>query len=238
MIFEVSQESFKIALDDKHIIVNIRNSSRARNISLKINIKGQAELVLPKKVSFSRAQPFLIEKLPWLVKHLAVIEKNSKPAQSEVPIFGVMHKIQYVVSNKRYVKHFDANIEVGSYPEFNEITLIRYLKKILLEEIINLVKANSLIHNLSYKNIRLSRGVSTWGSCSRDGKLSFNWRLVFASKNVLEYLVAHEMAHLKERNHGPGFWRLVNRIYPESYMARQWLKKEGRFLYGILTDNM
>jgi predicted metal-dependent hydrolase len=237
MIFEVSQESFKVEIDDKHIIINIRNSSRARNISLKINIKGQAELVLPRKVSFNRAHPFLIEKLPWLVKHLAVIEKNSNPVQSEVPIFGVIHKIQYVVSSKRYIKHFDETIEVGSYPEFKEITLIRYLKKILLEEIVNLVKANALIYNLSYKSIRLSRGVSTWGSCSRDGKLSFNWRLVFASKNVLEYLVAHEMAHLKERNHGPGFWRLVNKIYPESYVARQWLKKEGRIFYQILHNH-
>ncbi|MBP9792171.1 MAG: M48 family metallopeptidase [Rickettsiales bacterium] len=237
MIFEVSEESFKIFVDDKHIIINIRTSSRARNISLKINITGQAELVLPSKVSFNRARPFLIEKLPWLVTHLAAIETNSNQGQSEIPIFGVMHKIKYVISKKRYVQQFDEIIEVGSYPEFKEITLIRYLKKILLEEITKLVKVNSFVHNLSYKSIRLSRGVSTWGSCSRDGKLSFNWRLVFASRNVLEYLVAHEMAHLKERNHGPGFWRLANIIYPESYMARQWLKKEGRFLYGILQNH-
>lgn len=236
MIFEVSNDSCKVAIDGKHIVINIRNSVRARNIVIKINIKGQAELVLPSRVSFSKAQPFLVAKLPWLVKHLAVIERSRNIEQSEIIVFGILHKIDYVMSKKRYVKHNDNVIEVGSDPEFKEITLIRHLKKLLLEEVSGLVKVNSLLYNLSYKTIRLSQGVSTWGSCSKDGKLSFNWRLVFAPKDIVRYLVAHEMAHLKEKNHGPGFWRLVNTIYPESYIAKKWLKKEGRFLYRILES--
>ncbi|HJU16874.1 MAG TPA: M48 family metallopeptidase, partial [Stellaceae bacterium] len=66
---------------------------------------------------------------------------------------------------------------------------------------------------------------SRWGSCSASGNLSFCWRLVLAPESVLDYVVAHEVAHLVERNHGPRFWRLVDSLYPDSAAARLWLKE-------------
>jgi predicted metal-dependent hydrolase len=237
MIFEVTEESFKIKVNDKHIVVHIRQSGRARNIAIKVNIRGQAELVLPERITFSKAEPFLVAKLPWLIERLASREKDKVIDPVGIPIFGVLHTIQNIESRKRYVNLSNNIIEVGSDPEFQEITLIRYLKKLLLEEITILAEANALSHSLDYKNIRLSNGISTWGSCSRDGKLSFNWRLVFAPRNIMQYLVAHEMAHLEEKNHGPKFWKLVNKIYSDSALARIWLKKEGRNLYRILGNH-
>ena len=76
---------------------------------------------------------------------------------------------------------------------------------------------------------------SRWGSCSTTGVLSFSWRLILAPPFVLEYLAAHEVAHLVEMNHSPRFWRLVNRLCPDAHRAKVWLDVHGTDLhrYGL-----
>jgi predicted metal-dependent hydrolase len=75
---------------------------------------------------------------------------------------------------------------------------------------------------------------SRWGSCSAKGSLSFSWRLVLAPEPVVDYVVAHEVAHLAEMNHGPRFWRLVRTLTPDCATPRAWLKRHrsGLFSYG------
>jgi hypothetical protein len=77
--------------------------------------------------------------------------------------------------------------------------------------------------------------ISRWGSCSNTGVLSYSWRLILAPPFVLEYLAAHEVAHLVEMNHSPRFWRLVKRICPHMSRAKVWLNTYGADLhrYGI-----
>ena len=72
---------------------------------------------------------------------------------------------------------------------------------------------------------------SRWGSCGANGHLSFNWRLILAPDDVLDYVVAHEVAHLMEMNHSPAFWRVVRRLTPEMENARAWLNRKGQQLY-------
>ena len=74
---------------------------------------------------------------------------------------------------------------------------------------------------------------SRWGSCSGDGHLSFSWRLIMAPPFVLNYLAAHEVAHLLEHNHSRRFWRLVEQICPDRHRARAWLRSEGSSLHAV-----
>jgi predicted metal-dependent hydrolase len=80
---------------------------------------------------------------------------------------------------------------------------------------------------------------SRWGSCSTGGMLSFSWRLIFAPPYVLDYLAAHEVAHLVEMNHSPRFWRLVGRICPDVQRAKAWLDAHGTDLhrYGMIFQS-
>jgi predicted metal-dependent hydrolase len=71
---------------------------------------------------------------------------------------------------------------------------------------------------------------SRWGSCSQNGSLSFSWRLILAPDFVRDYVVAHEVAHLKEMNHSPRFWAQVKLLSPDMVRARQWLRDHGRTL--------
>ncbi|MBT5049980.1 MAG: M48 family metallopeptidase, partial [Rhodospirillaceae bacterium] len=72
---------------------------------------------------------------------------------------------------------------------------------------------------------------SRWGSCSPDGDLSFSWRVIMAPDYVLDYLVAHEVAHLAEMNHSPRFWAIVYQITDQADMGRDWLRREGANLH-------
>ena len=165
------------------------------------------------------------------------VEKHMHSDKASIPIFGIMHSIVRIDSDKRAVEIKGGNIvEVKGPEELRDITLVRYLRDLLLKNLEEIAEHQSAMTGLKYKAIRLIKGISRWGSCAPDGTLSFNWRLVFAPKKVVEYLVAHELAHIKEKNHGAGFWHLVDQIYPDNKSARKWLKTEGRALHRILED--
>lgn len=85
-------------------------------------------------------------------------------------------------------------------------------------------------HNLTPKKLRISSARTRWGSCSTKGTLSFTWRLVMAPPDVIDYVVVHELCHLKEMNHSKTFWTLVEAILPDYRKRRAWLKKNGSSL--------
>ena len=89
---------------------------------------------------------------------------------------------------------------------------------------------------VTVKAIRLRDQTSRWGSCTGSGHLSFSWRLVMAPPYVLDYLAAHEVAHLREMNHSRRFWRLVEALCPQTRQARAWLNAEGAKLHAIGSD--
>ncbi|MDD2807472.1 MAG: SprT family zinc-dependent metalloprotease [Patescibacteria group bacterium] len=84
-------------------------------------------------------------------------------------------------------------------------------------------------NNLRYKKIRISTAQKRWGSC-RDKNLNFNWRLIMAPVNIIDYVVVHELAHLEFKNHSQTFWDQVELVYPPALAARQWLKQYGQLL--------
>jgi hypothetical protein len=85
--------------------------------------------------------------------------------------------------------------------------------------------------------VSLNDAGGRWGSCTpARGTIRYSWRLIAAPPSVLDYLAAHEVAHLKEANHGPSFWALVERLYGDPRPARDWLKREGAALHGLGRD--
>ena len=78
-----------------------------------------------------------------------------------------------------------------------------------------------------------SSATTRWGSASADGSIRLNWRLVHFGMPVIDYVVAHELAHLREMNHSPAFWAVVARLYPGYQTPRRWLKTQGNALHGF-----
>lgn len=83
---------------------------------------------------------------------------------------------------------------------------------------------------LTYKSIKITQAQRRWGSCSHNGNLNFSWRLVMAPLQVIDYVVAHELAHLGEMNHSPRFWQKVKLFFPNYKQAEKWFKHNGHKL--------
>ena len=98
--------------------------------------------------------------------------------------------------------------------------------------ITEVAEAEALRLGVSYRAIQIRDQRTRWGSCSPRGTLTFNWRLVLAPHAVLDYVVVHELCHLREANHGPGFWRLVEQARPGYKVPRAWLRRHGHELLG------
>jgi len=101
-----------------------------------------------------------------------------------------------------------------------------YAMKVLTER----VEYFSTRHGFRYENLRITSARTRWGSCSSRGTLSFTWRLVMAPLDVIDYVVIHELAHLKIKNHSSVFWAEVARLLPTYKQHKDWLKKNGHFL--------
>lgn len=218
--------------DTKNVLV--RRSAQAKNISIRITHKG-AELILPLKVKAEKGHNFLLSKEHWVRQKLRRNVAKPLDDANNISILGKQYQIVHTDSSENQVKLKDNTLEIYCTPVLKKISIEVFLKKKLLGEIKTIVDTISKKHNLDYSNIRIMENVTRWGSCCSKGNLAFNWRIVFAPIEVLKYLVAHEMAHLKEMNHSENFWQLVEDIYPEYKSAKLWLKRNGRSLYNYLS---
>jgi predicted metal-dependent hydrolase len=214
--------------------IGVRLSAKAQIMSIRITPKG-AELVLPLRVSSEHGYKFLLSKEYWIRQKLRNNVFTETPSdESKVPIFGKLYEVIYTKSDTHSVKLNDNTIELNSTDLVRKKLLQIFLQKKILKEITSIVDIISKKHNLAYKNLKIMNNITRWGYCSSEGSLAFNWRIIFAPYEVLKYLVAHEMSHLKEMNHSKNFWQLIAIIYPEYLPAKLWLKKKGRTLYNYL----
>jgi predicted metal-dependent hydrolase len=109
-------------------------------------------------------------------------------------------------------------------------TIERYLRKLAVRELPVRVFELAVLHNLPVQRVTVRNQRSRWGSCSRRGTISLNWRLVQAPGFVRDYIVLHELAHLKEMNHSRRFWSEVGRLCPDFPEAERWLKQHSSLL--------
>lgn len=115
-------------------------------------------------------------------------------------------------------------------PEQARAIFLKLYKKLAREVISLSVQAYAIQHNFLYNKIRITSALSRWGSCSSKGNLSFTWRLIMATQEVIDYVILHELAHLKEQNHSKNFWSLVEKICPLYKIRKKWLKDNGHKL--------
>ncbi len=126
---------------------------------------------------------------------------------------------------------------VAGSPEYAVRRLVDWLKNEAKKDLFFRVHHHASNVGIYPKRISIRDQSTRWGSCSGNGNLSFSWRLIFAPSFVLDYVAAHEVAHLKEMNHGPRFWRVVRDTMPEMHKARFWLKKHGSELHRFNVNS-
>jgi predicted metal-dependent hydrolase len=217
--------------------LTIRVSLRARRLSLRVDAAtGGIELVLPRRVAAEAAFGFVAAHRGWIAARVAALPPPRLLADgASVPVFGVPHRIRHVLDRAAApVTVADGEIRVRGAPA--------HVPRRVRDHLIALAKrdfsarARILADRLgkSVTRVGVRDPKSRWGSCSSQGALSFSWRLVLAPEPVIDYVVAHEVAHLVEMNHSPRFWRVVASLVPDSAAPRAWLKRHRNELlsYG------
>jgi predicted metal-dependent hydrolase len=215
--------------------VSIRVSVRARRIGLRINAaERKVELVLPLGVPASQGLRFAAAKRSWIAARLASLPQRVPFVDGAVvPILGVPHQIRHEIGPAAPpVAISDGEIRVRCDSEHLARRVRDHLVSLARTELsrrAHLVAAR-IGREIERVNVRDTR--SRWGSCSGRGNISFSWRLIFAPEPIIEYVIAHEVAHLAEMNHGPRFWRLVENLSPASAAPRAWLKRHRSRLFS------
>ena len=219
------------------LYVNLRRSLKAKNISIRINGR-KVELVIPYKGAAKSACEFLFSKEKWIRAKLK--DKKDAPEKheiihSEYSVLNNIYKLRHVNMRTGGTACIEGNHIIVCAPqdELHE-TLTNFFKKRVLTEINIIALSLAQEYKFAYNKIQVKELRNKWGSCSSLKNLVFNWRIIFAPTPVLHYLVAHELCHLREMNHGEKFWKLVATIAPDYKAARKWLKEEGYKLYHYL----
>lgn len=217
--------------------IRVRVSARARRIAVRIDESADAiELVVPKGISLKAGLSFLEQQRGWLRSRLAEQPPRIPFADgAEIPVLGVPHRVRHLGPQWRG----GAAIEDGAILVGGDAPHVARRVRDLLVALARRelgARARRLAATVERRVTRVTvRDTKTrWGSCAASGALAFSWRLVLAPEPVLDYVVAHEVAHLVHLNHGIRFWRLVERLAPGSARHRAWLhRNRARLLrYG------
>ena len=205
----------------------IRVSLRARRVGLRIDAaRRRVELVLPRGVPAELGLAFLRDKRRWIVARLEALPRPVPFIEGAVvPVLGAPHRIRRWFAAAPPVTIADGEIRVRGDPAHLARRVRDHLGVLAHDELARRARplAAQIGHKIARISVRDTR--SRWGSCSSGGNLSFSWRLIFAPEAVVAYVVAHEVAHLAEMNHGPAFWRLVERLSPGNAASRAWLDR-------------
>lgn len=209
------------------IEVILKRSARARRFSLRVSsIDGRVTLTLPNGANKAEALGFAETKADWIRAHLA---RRPPEVAAEIgavlPFRGTSRRV--VAGSSRSVQLGTTEISVPGDPVRSAARLKAFYREEARARLTESSDRYAAALGLGYGRLTLRDPRSRWGSCSSKGNLMFSWRLVMAPDDVLDYVAAHEVAHLAEMNHSPRFWAEVQRLYGDHAEARRWLKSEG-----------
>jgi predicted metal-dependent hydrolase len=208
--------------------VAIRVSPKARRLSLRVDAAARGvELVLPRRFSPETALDFVSSHRGWIAARIAAMPApRSLGEGARVPVFGVPHRVRRELDpTAPPVTIAEGEIRVRGDPIHLPRRVRDHLTALAKRDFAARARAVAARIGKSVARVGVRDPKSRWGSCSSKGALSFSWRLVFAPEAVIDYVVAHEVAHLVEMNHGPRFWRLVATLVPEVEKPRAWLRR-------------
>ncbi|MDE0060556.1 MAG: SprT family zinc-dependent metalloprotease [Defluviicoccus sp.] len=219
--------------DGRALDVAIRRSARARRIQIKIApVGGAVELVLPPGAEREEGLAFLEAKREWVAARTARARPRVPFADgAALPFLGGTLTVRCADAGRPAAWREGDTLRVSGRPEDLPGRVESWLRGAARAEIAPRVRDKAVRLGARPGRIAVRDTTSRWGSCSAAGNLSFCWRIAMAPVPVLDYVVAHEVAHLAEPNHGARFWAHVGRLCDDPQSARAWLRHNGAVLH-------
>lgn len=211
--------------------------SKRRTISLEIAANASLIVRAPMRASLREIETIISDKSEWIVRQQKLAEQRSQEAPPKQFIdnenflfLGELYPLKVsAIIKKSFIFNQGFEIREDLVSKAKKIFIIWYrlrAKEIITERVTHFARVNQL----DFQKIRISSAKTNWGSCGRSGTLSFSWRLILAPLPVIDYVIAHELAHLRHFNHGKNFWKMVEKIVPDYEIRRRWLSENGHRL--------
>lgn len=225
-----------LAVGDKNIPLLFIRNHRARRYVLRLRPDGIARITIPRGGSETIARQFAAKNVAWLQRQLQrvaarPVRKTAWSVGSEIYFRGEAVRITPGEGEGTNIIHFaDQTLRVISLEQDCRPAIEQHLHQLAAMELPPRVIHFAQLHSLIVQRVTVRNQKSRWGSCSRRGTISLNWRLMQAPGFVADYIILHELMHLRQMNHSPKFWHEVEQVCPDFRAAESWLKAHGRSL--------
>jgi len=232
-----------IELGNTQVSYVVRRSPRAKHMRITISPHNGVVVTLPARLpQYINPEKLLREKQEWVLRHVAKVGQSAPPPPlgegSIVHFQGRPHTLRLSEGEQRFsVRVAGDELRVALPRNFQgdlKETLKEWIRQRALEVIAVETAAAAARMGLEFSRLTIRDQKTKWGSCSKKGNLSFNWRLILFPPTVLRYVVIHELCHLKHFNHSLSFWKLVERYDPAYRDSIAWLKQHGPLMEGDL----
>ena len=217
---------------ENNIAINVHRTDRLKTVSIQVS-RGKVKISVPKNLEQFKIDKILKSKSKWIKKKLFLQSKitsfrNKEYVSGEDFLYlGRHYRLKITIGQKYNTEFKDGYLKVTVKDKSNTQKIKRLIKKWYLEKA--QLHLNKMTLDLSkelsvgFRSVKVRNYNSRWGSCSSTGKIFYNWRIIMAPVKIINYVVLHELVHLKEHNHSKRFWKLLKSYYSDLDYAKQWL---------------
>jgi predicted metal-dependent hydrolase len=225
-----------VHIGGRDISFELKRSPRARWARLEVHLHRGVRVVLPAAAPAAEAEKLIRSKSEWLLRTLKRFDRMSKivpdrkyRSGERLPLLGGTLTLEVTRGPARVERRGDAL--AVSVPRRTPRAIRQALEDWYVNEACRvlepLVSETARRHGIAIRGVRISRGRSRWGSCSSTGRINLSWRLLLGPRDIVDYLIAHELAHVDHPDHAAGFWSRVGELHPAYAESERWLRKNG-----------
>ena len=218
---------------DKDLSIEVVRTKRRKTASIKV-IDGAVQAIVPRTLSDARVAELIQKRAPWIRRKLgeqsqAVTTKPKEYVSGEsFTYLGRNYRLKVLRGTDREVKLKGGYLEIRVSKNSNGTdirnALVEWYEEHALDRLTEKTHRYAGIMGVTPHSISVRDYRSRWGSCSLDGRISYNWRIIIAAHRIVDYVVVHELCHLEHPNHSPAYWKSVTREVSDYDVCRQWLK--------------
>jgi predicted metal-dependent hydrolase len=221
-----------ITVGETRLPLIVKKHPRARNLVVRYDMQGECvRITVPRHVSLQRAVEFAISKTVWIEKQLAKKEKTPFADGATIPLWGGQVRLKYV-GGRGITGLVGDELQVTGAVESLARRVRDYIIKEMRIRTQEIAAPYALALGVSIRSIRIGDMRSRWGSCTSGGALSFSLRLAFVPPEVLDYVVCHEVCHIKHLNHSDAYWQTVEGLCAGYRQHERWLSQHGSSVWS------
>lgn len=207
---------------------------RARRYLLRLRPDGTVRLTIPRRGTAAAGRDFAMRNVGWLeqqFQRLAVRPKTPAIWNPGMEIFFRGERVRIEMDADGAIRFGSERLRVTNAAADLRPAIEKHLRQLAGQELPPRVMELAALHGLSVSRVSVRNQRSRWGSCSRRGTISLNWRLIQAPGFVRDYIMLHELAHRRQMNHSEKFWQEVARLCPDYLQAERWVKQHAKLLH-------